>query len=295
MNEQGRPPPPPGRDGNRDGKRDGGNTAPRRRKEAWRMKRRQNAAHAAAEHDARLAELMARAIQQQVDQERIQPSPARDERIAVLTYHAVRAQLNQEFNARGDSARGRRARNWRLGRGDIRGRNGRSDRSDRSGLGGLGGRSHRGSRGGGADATQGGGRGGRGGRGSHDGREPSSGHGAAHSGAGAGDASQQNLPTQQQVHGPSQVYGPQYWTRLHTIQADMAGQNNFLLLLYPLLLTPNALPAILTPGPRGRSWSMAIPPFPYSHHALINLDTGIILTVTCIGANFPTGGAGSAP
>ncbi|KAJ5488409.1 Craniofacial development protein 1/Bucentaur [Penicillium expansum] len=213
MNEQ--PAPPTGPSG---GRRDR-STAHRRRKETWRSRRRQHAAQAAAAaaHDARVAELMVRAIQQQVDQEGLQPSAARDARVAELTVRAIQAQLevrntpcphfshNPTFFWDG-STRGGRSR----GRGRGRGRH------------------VRGGGGSGRDADREGGR---------SGYDRMGGHGPVH-GAGVGDAGQQNppgnqlpthqLPGHQLVREPAPGDGPRLWTRFHTLE-EMAGKNDSLL------------------------------------------------------------------
>ncbi|KAJ5382233.1 hypothetical protein N7517_000144 [Penicillium concentricum] len=75
------------------GDNDGSRTAQRRRRAAWRFRRRQNAIQAATEHDARVTALIARAVQQQVDQEGFLPSAERDARVATLTVGVVHARL----------------------------------------------------------------------------------------------------------------------------------------------------------------------------------------------------------
>ncbi|KAJ5188079.1 hypothetical protein N7491_004404 [Penicillium cf. griseofulvum] len=129
-----------------------GSTAQRDRKEAWYFRRRQTAAQADAEYAARTAELMVRAIQEQVNQEGIQAADARDSRIAELTARAIEAQVTHEFNARGTSDRGQGdMRGGHVGRahGDMRGSHGGRARGDmRGGRGGYGRVNMRGGRGG---------------------------------------------------------------------------------------------------------------------------------------------------
>ncbi|KAF7519024.1 hypothetical protein PCG10_010391 [Penicillium crustosum] len=184
--------PPSGAGG---GRHDGGRLAQRRCNEAWRSMDRQNAAQAAAQavQDARVIELVARAIQHRVDQEGFQPSPARDARVAELIVRALDAHVDlrreQNFSARGSSFRGGR------GRGDMQG--GRRGRGRGRG-GGRGGRSRDSTReagrgrydhrcGHGAATTR------EGGRGGYDHRY---GHDAAHR-AGVFDAGRQNPPSDQ--------------------------------------------------------------------------------------------------
>ncbi|KAJ5614940.1 Craniofacial development protein 1/Bucentaur [Penicillium hordei] len=202
------------------GRHDVGSTAQRRRKEAWRSMHRQNAPQVAAQtaHDARIAALIVRAVQHQVDQEGFQPSAARDARAAELTVRAIEAQVNlrieQDFGARGGSVRGDqfRGRGRGQGRGDMQG--------GHHGRGGGGG--------GGRDATREGGRGGYNRRGSY---------GAAYR-AGVVDAGRQNPPSDQvriHQHSGHQVVrgvaptGPRSWTRHQTRLEDMAGKSNLLL------------------------------------------------------------------
>ncbi|CAG7936216.1 unnamed protein product [Penicillium nalgiovense] len=186
----------------------------------------------------------------QVDQEGIPPSAARDVRVAELIARAVQAQVSQDFNARGDSARGDSARGDSA-RGDsargsrahasrVRGQgrgNGRGGRSD------LTRRAERTRRGGGsyypaheAERTRR-----RGGsyypareaertrrRGGSYYRAREAGRIARDRRGGRGAV---NGVPRQAPHAHAANYGPQWWTQAQAGQDEMTGKNDLLLSL----------------------------------------------------------------